>query len=151
MWCDEAKSVGSQKYWFDIVFGILQLLVSLEPIDQFQWGFLQNVALKMLHTVNYKNENWIWPTSDWFCLITSHILLSTSYENPSKNVVEWPIVHIMTIWCQWPQMTPTMTFKFMSHMCPHPNILLSTSPENPSQYLDTVTNSAYLDQLGSMT
>ena len=29
-----------------IVFGILQLLISLKPIDQFQWGFLQNVAVK---------------------------------------------------------------------------------------------------------
>ena len=36
---------------FPIVFGILQLLVSLEPIDQFQWGFLQNVAVKMVHTI----------------------------------------------------------------------------------------------------
>ena len=36
---------------FPLVFGILQLLISLEPIDQFQWGFLQNVALKLVHTV----------------------------------------------------------------------------------------------------
>ena len=36
---------------FSIVFGILQLLISLEPIDQFQWGFLQNVAVKMVLTV----------------------------------------------------------------------------------------------------
>ena len=35
---------------FPIVFDILQLLISLEPIDQFQWGFLQNVAVKMVHT-----------------------------------------------------------------------------------------------------
>ena len=85
MWCDQAKSVGRQKYWFydtakqnrkwAIVFGILQLLISLEPIDQFQWGFLQNVAVKMVHTVSWKNENWNWPTSDWFCLITPHIML----------------------------------------------------------------------------
>ena len=41
------------------VFGILQLFMSLEPIDQFQcqWGFLQNVAVKMVHTVIWKNEN----------------------------------------------------------------------------------------------
>ena len=25
---------------------------SLEPIDQIQWGFLQNVAVKMVHTVS---------------------------------------------------------------------------------------------------
>ena len=37
---------------FPIVFGILQLLISLEPIDQFQWDFLQNVAVKMVHTVS---------------------------------------------------------------------------------------------------
>ena len=36
---------------FPIVFDILKLLISLEPIDQFQWGFLQNVAVKMVHTV----------------------------------------------------------------------------------------------------
>ena len=36
---------------FPIVFDILQLLTSLEPIDQFQWGFLQNVAVKMVHAV----------------------------------------------------------------------------------------------------
>ena len=52
MWCDQGKSIGSRKCWFydraeqsrkcilfPIVFGILQLLISLEPIDQFQWGF----------------------------------------------------------------------------------------------------------------
>ena len=31
--------------------GFLQLLISLESIDQFQWGFLQNVALTMVHTI----------------------------------------------------------------------------------------------------
>ena len=42
---------------FPIVFGILQLFISLELIDQFQWGFLQNVAVKMVHTVSKKYEN----------------------------------------------------------------------------------------------
>ena len=36
---------------FPIVFGILQLLISLEPIDQFQWSFLQTAAVKMVNTV----------------------------------------------------------------------------------------------------
>ena len=35
-----------------IVFDILQLFISLKPIYQFQWGFLQNVALKMVHTIS---------------------------------------------------------------------------------------------------
>ena len=60
---------------FHIVFDILQLLISLEPIDRFQWSFLQNVAVKIVHTVSQKNENRIWPTSDWFCLITPNIML----------------------------------------------------------------------------
>ena len=34
---------------FTVVFGILQLLISLEPIDQ--WGFLQNVGVKMVYTI----------------------------------------------------------------------------------------------------
>ena len=38
--------------FFSIVFGILKLLTSLEPIDQFQWGFLQTVAVTMVHTVS---------------------------------------------------------------------------------------------------
>ena len=65
------------------VFGILQQLISLEPIDQFQWGFLQNVAVKVVHTVHSKKENWIWPTSDWFCLITPHIYVQegNSWQN----------------------------------------------------------------------
>ena len=66
MCCDQAKSVDSQKNWFQDrakqskkcllfpIVGILQLLISLEPIDQFQWGFLQNVTVKMVHTVSYK-------------------------------------------------------------------------------------------------
>ena len=37
---------------FPIVFGTIQLLISLEPIDQCEWGFLQNAAVKMVHTVN---------------------------------------------------------------------------------------------------
>ena len=37
---------------FPVVFGILQMLISLEPIDQFHWSFLQNVAMKMVHTVS---------------------------------------------------------------------------------------------------
>ena len=37
---------------FPVVFGILQMLISLEPIDQYQWGFLQNIAVKMVHTVS---------------------------------------------------------------------------------------------------
>ena len=62
---DQAKSVWTLKYWcqdrakqsrkcllFPIVYGILQLFISLKPIDQFQWDFLQNVALKMVHTVD---------------------------------------------------------------------------------------------------
>ena len=36
---------------FPIVFVILQLLISLEPIYQFQLDFLQNVAVKMVHMV----------------------------------------------------------------------------------------------------
>ena len=54
MWCDQAKWVGTRKYWFwDIgkqsglvslfpfVFATLQLPVSLEPIAQSPWGFHQ--------------------------------------------------------------------------------------------------------------
>ena len=37
---------------FPIVFGILQLLISLELINQFQFRFLQNVAVKMVHTIS---------------------------------------------------------------------------------------------------
>ena len=37
-------------------FGILQLFISLETIDQFQWGFLQNVAVKLVHAVSWKTE-----------------------------------------------------------------------------------------------
>ena len=61
-------------FCFLLFFGNLQLLISLEPIDQFQWGFLQNVAVKMVHTISSKNENLIWPTSDWFCLITPQMI-----------------------------------------------------------------------------
>ena len=38
-------------FCFLLFFGILQLLISLEPIDQFQLGFLQNVAVQMVRTV----------------------------------------------------------------------------------------------------
>ena len=64
MWCDQAKSVevgnidfkiepnkAENVFCFLLFFGILQLLISLEPIDQFQWGFLQNEAVKMVHTI----------------------------------------------------------------------------------------------------
>ena len=34
---------------------------------------------------------------------------------------------------------------------PYPNICSSKSHENPSKYVDIVTNSAYLDHFGSMT
>ena len=91
MCCDQAQSVDSQKNWFQDrakqskkcllfpIVGILQLLISLEPIDQFQWGFLQNAAEKMEHTVSYKIENWIWLTLDWFCLITPHMKSENEY------------------------------------------------------------------------
>ena len=36
-------------------------------------------------------------------------------------------------------------------MYPNPNILLSKSHENPSKYVNTVTNCAYLNNLRSMT
>ena len=44
-------------FLFPTVFGILSLLISLEPINQFQWGFLQNVAVKMMHTLKKKTGN----------------------------------------------------------------------------------------------
>ena len=37
-------------FLFPVGFLIFQLLISVEPIDQFQWGFLQNVAVKVAHT-----------------------------------------------------------------------------------------------------
>ena len=37
---------------FPVVFGIIWLLVSLEPTVQFQWGFLQNVDVKMMQMVS---------------------------------------------------------------------------------------------------
>ena len=37
-------------FCFLLCFCFLQLLISLEPIDQFQWGFLQNVAVRVVHT-----------------------------------------------------------------------------------------------------
>ena len=41
---------------FPVEFATLQLPVFWEPIDQFQWGLLQNVALQMMYTINKKNE-----------------------------------------------------------------------------------------------
>ena len=32
-------------------------VISLEPIDQFQCGFLQNIAVKMVHTVSWEINN----------------------------------------------------------------------------------------------
>ena len=43
-------------YLFPTVFATPQLPVSLKPIDQFQWGLLQKVALQMMCTINQKIE-----------------------------------------------------------------------------------------------
>ncbi len=56
MCCDLAGSVGSQRHWLwditrkrneflllCIVLRILQLLITLEPLDQCKWGFQENV------------------------------------------------------------------------------------------------------------
>ena len=42
---------------FPSVFATLQLSVSLEPIDQFQFVLLQKADLQMMYTINQKNEN----------------------------------------------------------------------------------------------
>ena len=41
-------------FWFPIVFVTLQLPISLELIDQFQWGLLEEVALQVMYTINQK-------------------------------------------------------------------------------------------------
>ena len=43
-------------FLFPIVFATLQLHVSLEPIDQFQWDLFKKVALQRMYTINQKNE-----------------------------------------------------------------------------------------------
>ena len=60
MCCNLAESFGSREHWlwdiarkrnkfllFSIVLRILQLLITLEPLDWFRWGFQQNVPLQM--------------------------------------------------------------------------------------------------------
>ena len=42
----EVGNIAENISCFPIVFAILQLLISLKPIDQFQWGFVQNIAVK---------------------------------------------------------------------------------------------------------
>ena len=46
----------------------------------------------MVHTVIWKNENWISPTSDWFCLITPQINKSmgiwTSWKPEFRQLLE---------------------------------------------------------------
>ena len=39
---------------FPFVLETLSLLISFELVVQFQWGFLQNVALQILVTINKK-------------------------------------------------------------------------------------------------
>ena len=67
MCCDLAGSVASPQHWlrdiarkgnefllFSIVLRILQLLITLEPLDRFKWGFQQNVPLQMSLLSNRK-------------------------------------------------------------------------------------------------
>ena len=53
----EVRRPKQRRKWllFPIVFGMLQLLISVEPTDPFQWGFQQNVAVKMMLTVSQKD------------------------------------------------------------------------------------------------
>ena len=47
---------------FKVACGIatLQLLVSLEPIDQFQWDVLWKVAMQMIYAINEKYYKFYW-------------------------------------------------------------------------------------------
>ncbi len=49
---------------FSIVLRTLQLLITLEPLVQFMWGFQQNVPIQMSTSVKLKPENVTWLTSD---------------------------------------------------------------------------------------
>ena len=63
MCCDLAGSVRSRQHWlwdigwkrnewmYSIVLRIFQLLVTLEPLDRFKWGFQQNVPLLMRNSI----------------------------------------------------------------------------------------------------
>ena len=83
---NKAKNV----FLFPIVFGILQLLISLEPIDQFQWGFLQNVALKMVHTVNKKNGKL--NLTDFRLILLDHITYDDTINHYFEVVYFRPIL-----------------------------------------------------------
>ncbi len=86
MCCDLAGSVRSRQHWlwdiarkinefllFSFVPRILQLLITLEPLDQFKWGFQWNVPLQMSTSIKSKTENVTCAGSEWFPKITSHI------------------------------------------------------------------------------
>ena len=109
MWCDQAKSGGSWKYWFSDTpvepnkaenvsysyFGhpsTVHIFGTNWPISMF---FLQNVAVKVVHTFSWKYENCIWLTSDWFWLmqrLPSHVydILCTSYSI-FTIVIHWTV------------------------------------------------------------
>ena len=69
MWCDQAKWVGTRYYWFKdivnntiqfplyfVVLGITKMAISLIWAVQFWWGFHQNIAVTMLHTMKWKTQ-----------------------------------------------------------------------------------------------
>ena len=77
-----------------------------------KWGDFPNprkaVALHMMHTINQKIENWIWPTLNSICLIASQTLLLYLCHNyfsksahscilsgnivPMENLHEWELI-----------------------------------------------------------
>ena len=67
----------------------LQLSISLELIDQFQWGLLYKIALQMMYKINYKNKNWIWSTSDSKekCSFTLHTTLNYPPSPKYKSMI----------------------------------------------------------------
>ncbi len=81
---------SQKKKWIFIVFYCsknLQLLITLEPLDRFKWGFQQNVPLLMKTSMKQKTENVTRATSDRFLWIASHMFNTGCVTHSVYN--EW--------------------------------------------------------------
>ena len=99
---------------FSIVFQNLQLLVSLELIDQLSWDLLLNVALKMLHNrpANFGKQKFIFWHPKFHILHTqkkiifsrTKILKLNFYQNICKTSWRQQLFFTLTLvfeWCQF--------------------------------------------------
>ena len=75
MWCDETKMREKGDHFFLSSHLCNPSTIFVGTNGTISMGSVK-VALQMMYTINWKNENWIWLTSDSVCLITSHISLT---------------------------------------------------------------------------